>query len=50
MSASPNLETLEAAATWYVQLNDGTASEARTRAWQAWVQASPVPCGGMVAG
>ena len=41
MSSSLNLETLEAAATWYVQLNDGAASEARTQAWQAWMQSSP---------
>lgn len=41
MSATPDIKTLEAAATWYVQLNDGTASEARTRAWQAWVSACP---------
>lgn len=41
MSAPLDFETLEAAATWYVQLNDGTPSTARTRAWQAWLQASP---------
>lgn len=41
MSSSLNLETLEAAATWYVQLNDGATSEARTQAWQAWMQSSP---------
>lgn len=41
MSSSPDLKTLEAAATWYVQLNDGVASEARTRAWRIWVDASP---------
>jgi len=41
MSSSLPLETLEAAATWYVQLNDGAASEARTQAWQAWMQSSP---------
>ncbi|MFV3290053.1 FecR domain-containing protein [Pseudomonas sp. NY11955] len=35
------LKTLEAAATWYVQLNDGTHSEARTQAWQQWLRASP---------
>jgi len=40
--ASPlDLKTLEAAATWYVQLNDGEADEARTHAWQAWLQACP---------
>nr|WP_026136537.1 FecR domain-containing protein [Pseudomonas sp. CBZ-4] len=36
-----DLKTLEAAATWYVQLNDGAADEARTRAWQTWLHASP---------
>ena len=41
MSSPLTLETLEAAATWYVQLNDGAASEARTQAWQAWMQSSP---------
>ena len=41
MAPPPDLKTLEAAATWYVQLNDGTPDEARTHAWQAWLQASP---------
>lgn len=41
MTAPLDLKTLEAAATWYVQLNDGAPDEARTRAWQAWLQASP---------
>lgn len=41
MATPPDLKTLEAAATWYVQLNDGTPDEARTHAWQAWLQASP---------
>lgn len=41
MSTPPNFEILEAAATWYVQLNDGTPSAACTQAWQAWLQASP---------
>ena len=41
MSSAPDLKALEAAATWYVQLNDGAVSEARTRAWQAWLQACP---------
>ena len=41
MTSSLDLKTLEAAATWYVQLNDGTANEARTQAWQAWLQSSP---------
>ena len=36
-----DLKTLEAAATWYVQLNDGANSEARTEAWRQWLQASP---------
>ena len=35
------LKTLEAAATWYVQLNDGACNEARTQAWRQWLQASP---------
>ncbi|WP_085676011.1 MULTISPECIES: FecR domain-containing protein [unclassified Pseudomonas] len=35
------LETLEAAATWYVQLNDGAADLARARAWRQWLEASP---------
>lgn len=42
MSPQPDLKVLEAAATWYVQLNDGAADEARTLAWQAWLQASPL--------
>lgn len=41
MASSPDFKTLEAAATWYVQLNDGTVSAARTRAWQAWVKSCP---------
>ena len=41
MSVSLDLKTLEAAATWYVQLNDGELSEARTRAWQVWMQSAP---------
>jgi len=41
MPSSPDFKTLEAAATWYVQLNDGAVSEARTRAWQTWVKACP---------
>ena len=41
MPSSLDLKTLEAAATWYVQLNDGTTNEARTQAWQTWVQSSP---------
>ncbi|NNG62896.1 DUF4880 domain-containing protein, partial [Pseudomonas fragi] len=36
-----DLKTLEAAATWYVQLNDGELSEARIRAWQVWMQSGP---------
>ncbi|WP_323833427.1 FecR domain-containing protein [Pseudomonas sichuanensis] len=36
-----DLKTLEAAATWYVQLNDGDADTAQTQAWQAWLAASP---------
>ncbi|WP_043202519.1 FecR domain-containing protein [Pseudomonas putida] len=36
-----DLKTLEAAATWYVQLNDGASNEARTHAWRQWLQASP---------
>ena len=41
MPAPLDLKTLEAAATWYVQLNDGEPDEARTRAWQTWLQACP---------
>lgn len=41
MASSLDLKTLEAAATWYVQLNDGAADEARTQAWQTWLQACP---------
>lgn len=36
-----DIKTLEAAATWYVQLNDGTVNEARQRAWHTWLHASP---------
>ncbi|WP_426809130.1 FecR domain-containing protein [Pseudomonas sp. WOUb67] len=36
-----DIKTLEAAATWYVQLNDGASNEARTHAWRQWLQASP---------
>ncbi|PNA97903.1 MULTISPECIES: FecR domain-containing protein [unclassified Pseudomonas] len=36
-----DLKTLEAAATWYVQLNDGACDETRTQAWRQWLQASP---------
>ncbi|OUM33418.1 iron dicitrate transport regulator FecR [Pseudomonas putida] len=36
-----DIKTLEAAATWYVQLNDGASDEARTYAWRQWLQASP---------
>ena len=36
-----DVKTLEAAATWYVQLNDGDSNEARTHAWRQWLQASP---------
>jgi transmembrane sensor len=36
-----DLKTLEAAATWYVQLNEGDADAAQTHAWQAWLAASP---------
>ena len=41
MPTALDFKTLEAAATWYVQLNDGSADEARTRAWQTWLKASP---------
>ena len=41
MSSSPDLKALEAAATWYVQLNDGTHDEIRTRDWQAWLTSCP---------
>ena len=36
-----DVKTLEAAATWYVQLNDGDSNEARTHAWRQWLKASP---------
>lgn len=39
--SSPDLAVLEAAATWYVQLNDGARDAVRQRAWQTWLQASP---------
>lgn len=41
MNTSLDMPTLEAAATWYVQLNDGTVCQARLDAWQAWLGASP---------
>ncbi len=41
MSTPLDVQTLEAAATWYVQLNDGNPCEARTQAWREWLQASP---------
>lgn len=41
MSAGPDLKTLEAAATWYVQLNDEAVDEACMQAWQQWLKASP---------
>lgn len=41
MAVALDIKTLEAAATWYVQLNDGTANEARNQAWQVWLKASP---------
>lgn len=41
MSRAPDLKTLEAAATWFVQLNDGAQCEATSRAWQTWLDASP---------
>lgn len=36
-----DLKTLEAAATWYVQLNDGAGDTARIQAWRDWLAASP---------
>ena len=39
--SSPDLKILEAAATWYVQLNDGIDDAARDQAWRTWLQASP---------
>ena len=41
MSGAPDLKVLEAAATWYVQLNDDTCCDATSRAWQTWLHASP---------
>lgn len=40
-STGPDLQTLEAAATWYVELHDGAADPARQLAWQRWLAASP---------
>ena len=39
--SGPDLKVLEAAATWYVQLNDGIDDAARDQAWRTWLQASP---------
>ncbi|GAB7527653.1 FecR family protein [Pseudomonas sp. 3A(2025)] len=41
MSAVPDLKTLEAAAAWYAQLNDGAVDEVRIQAWQQWLRESP---------
>lgn len=41
MSGAPDLKVLEAAATWYVQLNDDTCCDATSRAWQTWLHANP---------
>lgn len=41
MSPPLDIKVLEAAATWYVQLNDGNPDPARTHAWQTWLAASP---------
>ncbi|OLS60443.1 FecR domain-containing protein [Pseudomonas putida] len=38
---APDLKVLEAAATWYVQLNDGDDDAARKQAWRTWLLASP---------
>jgi len=35
-------QTLEAAATWYVQLNESVVDEACTQAWQQWLGADPL--------
>lgn len=41
--ASPlDLKTLEAAATWYVQLSASTPSESEHKAWRDWLGASPL--------
>ncbi len=42
MPAVLDRRTLEAAATWYVQLNDGVVDEARIQAWQQWLVADPL--------
>ena len=42
MSAVLDRRTLEAAATWYVQLNDGVVDETCTQAWQQWLGADPL--------
>lgn len=36
-----DLKTLEAAATWYVDLHDGDADAAQIQAWRAWLASSP---------
>ena len=39
--SSPDFKVLEAAATWYVLLNDGSTNELRNQEWRTWLHASP---------
>lgn len=41
MAAPLALQTLEAAATWYVRLNSTPSTEADHQAWRHWLEASP---------
>ena len=41
MSTALDIQTLEAAATWYVQLKGTNPSDAERQAWRTWLQASP---------
>lgn len=41
MAHSLDYRTLEAAATWYVQLNGAQPTDAQLQAWQAWLGKSP---------
>ncbi|MDE1167621.1 MAG: FecR domain-containing protein [Pseudomonas sp.] len=41
MAAPLALQTLEAAATWYVRLNSARPTEADQQAWRHWLEASP---------
>ncbi|WP_437879447.1 FecR domain-containing protein [Pseudomonas sp. LRF_L74] len=41
MASAPDFKVLEAAATWYVQLNAAPPSEAERQAWQRWLGENP---------